>query len=388
MDPHPAVKCPRDASVLSCGQRCSGASGHSSICGSVLGARGRIYPSLLKKRREKGGCVDVFKAWVTEAVNHRVQQAVAVRQNHEGVVRLDSHGLHVLPVFEPHVQQNRSGCGAGQETDGEDDDHRRDQPHGPPQLRLVPDRLLPQPPDGADRAVDEDDVRDDDLGEEDNLGGKKPTNQTITRFYCVIITIIIVISSSSKSTKSKQYLSEGVGHIVEIRLFLAAVAVTALKGRDHGGGGEGEQEDPDDHGYLRRLLKHFDTVSPSKMNHAEVAIEGHGDEEGDAGSSIEEEHEEHYLAEHGVLAAPQAVPVMVDLERKAAHQQEVSDHYIEQEDGFVPPELEPNKWKQFIRQFIVSQSHKMQVNESKLLALMLSSQTDDKYSLCILSSVM
>lgn len=121
------------------------------------------------------------------------------------------------------------------------------------------------------------------------------------------------------------------------------MAVAALKGCDHSRSGEGKQEDPDDDRNLRRFLKHVDKISPSKMDHIEVAIEGHCDEEGDAGSSIEKQHEEHYLTKHSVLTAPQVVLVMMDLERKAAHQQEISNHNIEQEDCFVLPELVSKK---------------------------------------------
>lgn len=121
------------------------------------------------------------------------------------------------------------------------------------------------------------------------------------------------------------------------------MAVAALKGCDHSGNSEGKQEDPDDDRYLRRFLKHLDKISPSKMDHIEVAIEGHCDEEGDAGSSIEKQHEKHYLTKHSILTAPQVVLVMMDLERKAAHQQEISNHNIEQEDRFVLPELVSEK---------------------------------------------
>lgn len=130
------------------------------------------------------------------------------------------------------------------------------------------------------------------------------------------------------------------------------MAVAALKGCDHCRSGEGKQEDPDDDRNLRRFLKHVDKISPSKMDHIEVAIEGHCDEEGDAGSSIEKQHEEHNLTKHSVLTAPQVVLVMMDLERKAAHQQEISNHNIEQEDRFVLPELVSKK---VIKQLIVSQ---------------------------------
>lgn len=126
-------------------------------------------------------------------------------------------------------------------------------------------------------------------------------------------------------------------------LNFAAVAVAALKGSHHGGDGERQQEKPDDDGDLRRFLQHFDEIPPPEVHHVEVAVDGEGDEEGDAGSAVEEQHEEHRLARHFVLAASQAIPIMVGLGRKAGHQQEVSNHNIEQEDTFVLPELEPKE---------------------------------------------
>lgn len=121
------------------------------------------------------------------------------------------------------------------------------------------------------------------------------------------------------------------------------MAVAALEGFHHGGDGEGQQEEPDEDGDLRRFLQYLDEVPPPEMHHVEVAIDGEGDEEGDTGSSVEEQHEEHDFAEDRVLAAPQSVLVVVDLGRKTDHQQEVRNHNIEQEDTFVLPELEPKE---------------------------------------------
>lgn len=121
------------------------------------------------------------------------------------------------------------------------------------------------------------------------------------------------------------------------------MAVAALKGLDHSGDGEGQQEKPDDDGDLRRLFQHFDKIPSSKMHHIEVAIDGQGDEEGDAGSSVEKQHEEHHFTHHVILAAPQVVLVMVGLGRKTSHQQEIGNHNIEQKDAFVFPEFEPRE---------------------------------------------
>lgn len=174
---HVVVKHQRDRLFLHYRQKNrSSASSSSSTCTCwcVCGARVRICQSFLNKCGAKGRYVNIFKPWVRETVNQRVQQAVAVRQNHEGVVPLDGYVFCILPVLQPHKQQCCSGYSAGKEAEGEDDHNRRDQAHSPPQLSLLPNRLLPQPVDNADRAVDEDDVGDDDLGEENDL---KKTNK-------------------------------------------------------------------------------------------------------------------------------------------------------------------------------------------------------------------
>lgn len=128
---------------------------------------------------------------------------------------------------------------------------------------------------------------------------------------------------------------------MEKRLVFPAVAVAALKGIHHGGDGEGQQKNPDDDGDLRGFLHNSHTVPPPKMHHVEVAVEGQGDEEGDAGSSVEKQHEDHRLALEVFLAAPESVAVAVHFGREADHQQEVSHHDVEEEDAFVLPELEP-----------------------------------------------
>lgn len=128
-----------------------------------------------------------------------------------------------------------------------------------------------------------------------------------------------------------------------ISLDCTAVTVAALKGLHHGGDGEGQQEKPDQDGDLRSFLQHFDKVPPSEMHHVEVAIDRQRDEEGDAGPPVEKQHEEHRLTHHAILAAPQVVAVMVGFGRKTDHQQEISNHNVEQEDTFVLPELEPEE---------------------------------------------
>lgn len=147
-------------------------------------------------------------------------------------------------------------------------------------------------------------------------------------------------SFKTTADRNRKHLSEGVGHIVIKRLNFSSVAVAALERPEHGGDGEGQQEEPDDDGDLGRLLQHFDEVPPAEVDHVEVAIEGKCDEEGDAGSTVEEEHEEQRLAHQAGAAASHAIVVMKGLGRKTGHQQEVGHHNIEEENTFVLPELE------------------------------------------------
>lgn len=130
---------------------------------------------------------------------------------------------------------------------------------------------------------------------------------------------------------------------MEISLDITSVAVAALEGGDHSGDGEGKQQQPDHDGDLRTFLHHFDKIPPSEMNHIEVAVEGQGDEEADTSSSVEKQHGDQRFTHWIIQAAPQALLVMVGFERKTGHQQEISNHNIEQEDTFVLPKLEPKK---------------------------------------------
>lgn len=119
---------------------------------------------------EIAGEINSFKLGATEAVDQRVQETVHVGEDHEAI---KGHRRFILAGFtrflHPGNQQDHPGYGAGQEADGEHHHNGGHQEDGPPQLRLVPDRLLPEPVDDACRAVDHDDEGNDDLGEEDHL---------------------------------------------------------------------------------------------------------------------------------------------------------------------------------------------------------------------------
>lgn len=119
------------------------------------------------------------------------------------------------------------------------------------------------------------------------------------------------------------------------------MAVAALEGLEHGGDGEGQQQEPDDDGDVGGLLEDLDKVPPAQVHHVEVAVDGQHNEESDAGATVEKEHEEHGLAGHVIVAAPQLVAVVVGFEGQAGHQQKVSNHDVKEEDALVLPELEP-----------------------------------------------
>lgn len=157
--------------------------GHGEVSGSrrdggigvVRGsARSQAKVGLEQPLPKKAGAerrdVGVLEARVAEAVDHRIQQAVHVGQDHQAVVGLHRYILRPLPLLQPHAQQHCPGDGARQEADREDHHHRQDHARGPPQLGLLAHRLLTQPVDDAHGAVNQDDERDDDLAEEDQLG--------------------------------------------------------------------------------------------------------------------------------------------------------------------------------------------------------------------------
>lgn len=91
---------------------------------------------------------------------------------------------------------------------------------------------------------------------------------------------------------------------------------------------------------LRSFFQHFGKIPPSKMDHAEVAIDGQGDEEGNTGCSVETQNQEQCFTHNFIFALPQAFLVMVGLCGKTGHQQEISNNNIEKEETFVVPKHE------------------------------------------------
>lgn len=141
---------------------------------------------------EKVGQVEDFKLGAAEAVDQRVQETVHVGEHHEAI---EDHGHITLDVqvhfLDPRDQQNHPGYGAGEEAQGEDHHDAGHQEDRPPQLGLVPHRLLPEAVDDAHRAVDQDDEGDDDLGEEDELSQTvhhvlKPEKQKLKKVQIVL----------------------------------------------------------------------------------------------------------------------------------------------------------------------------------------------------------
>lgn len=77
------------------------------------------------------------------------------------------------------------------------------------------------------------------------------------------------------------------------------------------------------------------------MDHAEVAVQGQGDEEENAGPSIEKQHEEHYAANCGIIAAPHVVQIVVNFDGETGDQQKISEDDVEEEHAVVLPEFKP-----------------------------------------------
>lgn len=79
------------------------------------------------------------------------------------------------------------------------------------------------------------------------------------------------------------YLDQGVllGFLLD-----GLVAVAALKVLEHGGNGEGQQEQPDKDGDVRRFLERLQEVLPTGMHHIKVSVDGRDRQEGDAGAAV------------------------------------------------------------------------------------------------------
>lgn len=148
------------------------------------------------------------------------------------------------------------------------------------------------------------------------------------------------------SRGSRPHLSADVRRRVLRLIRTSAQTVAAVEGADHGGGGEDQQQDPDAHTLQGRLIEGLDAVPPPQVDHAEVAVQGQQDEEDDAGAAVQEQHEEHGLADGVGLAPPQVVLEIVNLDGQTDHQQEVSNHNVEEEDALVPPEFESVRERQ------------------------------------------
>lgn len=134
------------------------------------------------------------------------------------------------------------------------------------------------------------------------------------------------------------YLHQG----VLVRVVVAFVAVAALKGLEHGGDGERQQHEPDDDWDLRRFLEGFEEILPTGVHHVEVPVDGRHRQEGDAGPSVQKQHEEHGLADDLVLAPSLSLDEVVGLDGQAEEQQNISQHQVEEEDvvGVGFPELQ------------------------------------------------
>ena len=110
------------------------------------------------------------------------------------------------------------------------------------------------------------------------------------------------------------------------------VAVAALEAVQHGGDGEGEQQQPDDDGDVRGLLEGLEEVLPARPDHVEVAVDGDDSEEGDAGPAVQEHHEEHGLAGDVLTTSSRPAQEVVCLEREAEEKQDVGQDHVEEAD--------------------------------------------------------
>lgn len=110
------------------------------------------------------------------------------------------------------------------------------------------------------------------------------------------------------------------------------MAVAAFKCLQHSGNGEGQQKQPDDDGDLRRLLEGFEEVLPARVDHVEVAVDGGDGEEGNAGPTVKEQHEQHGLTDRIFVTSPIPTNEVVGLEGQAEEQEDVGHNQIKKED--------------------------------------------------------
>lgn len=122
------------------------------------------------------------------------------------------------------------------------------------------------------------------------------------------------------------------------------MAVATLEVLEHRGNGERQKKDPDDDGDMRRFLQSLQEVLAPRVDDVKIPVDGSHGQEGDAGSPVEEQHEEHGFAEHVVAAPPFSFYEVVGLYGQTEEQQNVRQHQVEQENvvavGFPELQLE------------------------------------------------
>lgn len=101
---------------------------------------------------------------------------------------------------------------------------------------------------------------------------------------------------------SRFYLNQSV-LLFKVFSHFTFVAVAALGRLEHGGNAERQEEEPDEDGDVWRLLEHLQEVLLPGVHHGDVAVDGNHGEEGDAGSPVQKQHEEHGFAD-GIVVAP------------------------------------------------------------------------------------
>lgn len=122
------------------------------------------------------------------------------------------------------------------------------------------------------------------------------------------------------------------------------MAVAAFEGLQHCGNGERQKKQPNENGDLRRFLESFQEILSTRMYHIEISINGSHRQEGNAGSSVQKQHEEHSFAYCVICTPPLPLDEVVCLYGQTEEQENVRQHKVEKKDvvgvGFPEFQLE------------------------------------------------
>ena len=140
----------------------------------------------------------------------------------------------------------------------------------------------------------------------------------------------------------KHYLNQGVFRLITLVMVILAQAVAAVEVLQHGGDCERQKQQPDDDRDLRRLLESSEEILSTGVHHVKIPVDGSHREEGDAGPSVQKQHEEHCFAHCVIRTPPLTHDEVVRLDGQTEEQEDVSQHQVEKEDivGVGFPELQ------------------------------------------------